>query len=65
MTLGPAGDPQRVRFSDSIALTKGEAFEVCEACAHAEQLLRISGRTADAARFAGLVELIEGRLAII
>lgn len=63
MSVDIADGNNRVRFSDSIALTKDEAFEVCEACAQAEQCLRITGLTVHAVRLAGLIDLIEGRLA--
>jgi hypothetical protein len=45
-----------------VVLTKGEAFDACEACARAERALVRSGRTAEAELMAALFELIEGRL---
>jgi hypothetical protein len=53
----------RVEFTDSVVLTKDEAFEACETCARAERHLRSEGLTVDAARLALLFELLEGRLA--
>jgi len=52
-----------VKFTDSVVLTKDEAFEACEICAQAERRLRSEGLAVDAARLALLFELIEGRLA--
>ncbi len=52
----------RARFMAQVVLTKGEAFDACEACARAERALVRSGRTAEAELMAALFELIEGRL---
>lgn len=58
-----AGGPDRITFASELVLTKSEAFEGCDALAHAGRLLRAAGRTDAAARLGALFNLLESRLA--
>jgi hypothetical protein len=53
-----------VRFAAVVVLTKREAFDACEVCAHAERALLRAGRPVEAAHAAALFELVEGRLIV-
>jgi hypothetical protein len=53
-----------VRFASVVVLTKREAFDACEVCAHVERALLRAGRPVEAAHAAALFELVESRLVI-
>lgn len=54
--------PDRVRFEEAILLTKGEAFEACQALADADRFLLRAGQPATARALGDLFELLEQRL---
>lgn len=62
--IEPHRTDRAVRFALSVVLTKREAFEACEICAHVERALLRAGRVAEAAYAAALFELIENRLVV-
>jgi hypothetical protein len=64
MMIGPRTSHGNVRFVPAIVLTKREAFELCEICAEAERALLRAGRAVEAARIAGVFELLESRLVV-
>jgi hypothetical protein len=64
MTIGRRTSRAVVRFAPAIVLTKREAFEMCEICAEVERALSRAGRAVEAARVAGLFELLESRLVV-
>jgi hypothetical protein len=51
-----------VRFTESIRLTKGEAFDACQALADADRFLLRAGEHQAAGALADLFELLEERL---
>jgi hypothetical protein len=59
-----AGEGAPMQFAAVLVLSKREAFDLCEACAEAERALLRSGRASEAARMAGIFELVEGRLVL-
>jgi len=54
---------QRVTFAPELVITKAEAFEGCDALAHAGRVLDAAGRPDLAARLGALFNLLESRLA--
>lgn len=54
--------PDRVRFEETILLTKVEAFEACQALADADRFLLRAGQPATAHALGDLFELLEQRL---
>lgn len=52
----------RVRFQETVLLTKGEVFEACQALADADRFLLRAGQLATARALGDLFELLEQRL---
>ncbi len=51
-----------VRFSESVLLTKREAFDACQALADADRFLLRAGQKEEAGALGDLFELLEERL---
>ena len=56
-------DNDRVRFAESVVLSKGEVFGACQALADADRLLVGNGGKSEASALGDLFELLEARLA--
>jgi hypothetical protein len=61
----PSPGEGRVSFGSTVLLSKGEAFEACQALADADRALLRAGRIGEADALGDLFELLEQRLSVV